>query len=243
MTGVQLQTEPKAQGVFRMQRIEDGAWDTRAGHENSFYFVTTANMTTNSRLWKMIFDDITNPGAGGTIEILLNGAEGYRMADNICFDRAGNVIIQEDAGGNDRLGKVWQYDTATGALTEIAAHDAYRFLPGGSSFLTNDEESSGVIDAEEVLGPGYLLLDVQAHYNIGDTELAEDGRLLALFNPDTFWIRTADHNQDGAVNTLDVLSFLNAWNARRPETDYNRDGSINTSDVSAYLNDWAVSRD
>jgi hypothetical protein len=29
------------------------------------------------------------------------------------------------------------------------------------AFLTQDEESSGIIDAEEILGPGWFLLDVQ----------------------------------------------------------------------------------
>ncbi|HZW09158.1 MAG TPA: FG-GAP-like repeat-containing protein [Phycisphaerales bacterium] len=49
---------------------------------------------------------------------------------------------------------------------------------------------------------------------------------------------TADFNGDGAVNTLDVLSFLNAWNADDPRADINGDGTINTQDVLAFLNLW-----
>ena len=48
----------------------------------------------------------------------------------------------------------------------------------------------------------------------------------------------ADFNGDGAVNTLDVLAFLNAWNAGDSSADFNGDGVINTLDVSAFLNAW-----
>ncbi len=48
----------------------------------------------------------------------------------------------------------------------------------------------------------------------------------------------ADFNGDGRVDTLDVLSFLNAWNAGDPRADINGDGAINTQDVLAFLNRW-----
>jgi hypothetical protein len=48
----------------------------------------------------------------------------------------------------------------------------------------------------------------------------------------------ADFNSDGSVNTLDVLAFLNAWNAQDPEADFNGDGAVNTLDVLAFLNEW-----
>ena len=48
----------------------------------------------------------------------------------------------------------------------------------------------------------------------------------------------ADFNDDGDVNTLDVLSFLNAWNAGEQAADFNEDGDINTLDVLAFLNAW-----
>ncbi|HZW08737.1 MAG TPA: GC-type dockerin domain-anchored protein [Phycisphaerales bacterium] len=50
----------------------------------------------------------------------------------------------------------------------------------------------------------------------------------------------ADFNADGAVNTLDVLAFLNAWSANDPNADFNRDGTINTQDVLAFLNAWTA---
>ena len=50
----------------------------------------------------------------------------------------------------------------------------------------------------------------------------------------------ADFNGDGAINTLDVLAFLNAWTAGDSAADINGDGEINTLDVLAFLNFWAA---
>jgi hypothetical protein len=48
-----------------------------------------------------------------------------------------------------------------------------------------------------------------------------------------------DFNNDGSVNTLDVISFLNAWAAGDTAADINGDGAVNTLDVLAFLNAWA----
>jgi hypothetical protein len=50
-------------------------------------------------------------------------------------------------GESARLGKLWLYDPSSDVLTEIAAHDTARFANGGSSLITEDEESSGIIPA------------------------------------------------------------------------------------------------
>ncbi|MBX9737868.1 MAG: DUF839 domain-containing protein [Phycisphaerales bacterium] len=198
--GFGLQTQSIANDVFRMQRVEDGAWDTRAGQENNFYFVTTATASTQSRLWRMSYTDITNPTAGGTIEMLwqssnpLNAASGLagtsavqspngvRMMDNMCLDQHGNIIITEDVGGNNVLGRVLLFNIASGQMSVIAQFDPASFATGGATFLTIDEESSGVIDAESILGQGWFLIDVQAHYANGST-LVEGGQLLAIQIP------------------------------------------------------------
>lgn len=56
----------------------------------------------------------------------------------------------------------------------------------------------------------------------------------------TFGACPSDFNSDGTVNTIDVLMFLNAWNAQAPEGDFNGDGNINTLDVLAFLNAWTA---
>jgi hypothetical protein len=65
----------------------------------------------------------------------------------------------------------------------VGAHNPTFFDPsaGSPEFITQDEESSGVIDAGRLLGPGWFLLDVQAHTLSGDPELVEGGQLLAMF--------------------------------------------------------------
>jgi hypothetical protein len=181
-TGTQLNSESISAGVTSFLRPEDGAWDP--SNPRDFYFNTTNNSQGPSRLWRLRFDDIANPEAGGIIEAVLDGTEGQKMLDNMTIDRYGHILLQEDVGNNPHLGKIWQYDIATDKLTQLAQHDPSRFLTGGANFLTQDEESSGIIDAQDILGPGWFLLDVQAHYNL-DGELVQGGQLLALYNPST----------------------------------------------------------
>ncbi|MFG0243198.1 MAG: GC-type dockerin domain-anchored protein [Phycisphaerales bacterium JB054] len=52
----------------------------------------------------------------------------------------------------------------------------------------------------------------------------------------------ADYNNDNAVNTQDVLAFLNDWNARNPNADCNGDSTVNTQDVLCFLNLWNACR-
>lgn len=184
MTGAQLEAASKdSSGAFRVtsfQRPEDGAWDPK--NRNDFYFVTTASFTGKSRLWKAHFNDAANPSAGGTIEMLLDGSEGPKMMDNLAINNRGQIVIQEDPGNQSYIAKIWRYDIATDQLVEVAHHDPDRFAPGASAFLTQDEESSGIIDASAILGQGWYLLVQQAHYAT-DSELVEGGQLLALHIP------------------------------------------------------------
>jgi hypothetical protein len=177
MSGAEIDAASEAAGVTSFLRPEDGAWDTL--NPNRFYFVTTGAFDQPSRLWAADFTDASNPAAGGTIKLLLNGTEGQQMLDNITVDTHGKVVLQEDVGGNAHLGKVWQYDPSTDSLTQLAQHDPDRFLSGGSKFLTQDEESSGVIDVSHILGSAgenVYLVDTQAHYSIAG-ELVEGGQL------------------------------------------------------------------
>ncbi len=183
VTGAALEAASGPSGTTNFARPEDGQWDPRPGFENNFYFVTTDDVTAvggRSRLWKATFNDITNPTAGGTVEVLLDGTEGGEMFDNMTIDSHGRVFIQEDPGTNNRLSKIWMYDLGTENFLEVAAHDATRFAPGAPQFLTTNEESSGIIDAKDILGDGWFLLDVQAHYAIPG-ELVEGGQLLAMY--------------------------------------------------------------
>lgn len=180
LTGAELEETSNANGVTLFRRPEDGAWDPR--NPNHFYFVTTASFTTKSRLWRLRFADAGNPTLGGQIDMLLEGTEGQRMLDNLTVTDRGQILLQEDPGNQPHLAKIWRYSIARDELSLVAQHDPRRFAPGGEFFLTQDEESSGIIDLSGILGEGWFLLDVQAHYAISG-ELVEGGQLLALHYP------------------------------------------------------------
>jgi hypothetical protein len=179
-SGATLESSAIGAGVTGFNRPEDGAWDPL--HPQDFYFVTTNAITAPSRLWRLRFNDVNNLQNGGTIDMLLDGTEGQLMFDNIAVDKKGHVYLLEDVGNDPHIGKVWRYTIATDQLTMIAQHNPNLFTPGASQFLTQDEEASGIIDASDVIGPGWFLVDVQAHYAT-DSELVEGGQLLAIFDP------------------------------------------------------------
>jgi hypothetical protein len=183
----QLETLTDSKGGTQFLRPEDGQWDPT--NPSDFYFVTTDRydqvkdkvgiQVGRSRLYRLRFTDITQPELGGTIEAMLDGTEAGNMFDNMTIDQHGQILIQEDVGNQAHLSKVWLYNVTKDRLVEIAQHDPKRFAPGAPNFLTQDEESSGIIDVSSILGEGWFLLDVQAHYPLGG-ELVEDGQLLAL---------------------------------------------------------------
>lgn len=204
-TGATLEADSVAAGVTTFLRPEDGAWDP--SNPKDFYFNTTHQLDQvsdgvgtqvgNSRVWQLRFDDPTNPELGGTIEAVVDGSTDkdatgkpvkVNMLDNMTIDRYGHIILNEDVGGNAHNGKVWQYDIATDSLTQLTKFDPARFGDIGvapTAPFTIDEETSGVIDVQEILGAGWFLLDAQAHYPNTDPALVEGGQLLALYNPAT----------------------------------------------------------
>lgn len=180
-TGATLQSESVTAGVTNFLRPEDGQFDP--ADPTKFYFVTTNGFGSPSRLFRLNLNSASNP-TGGTIDMLLDGTEGQQMLDNMTMDGLGHVILQEDPGNQTHIAKIWQYDIGTDTMKVLMEHDTNRFITGAPNFLTQDEESSGVIPAFDILGPGWFLADVQAHYNIAG-ELVQGGQLLAFYNPDS----------------------------------------------------------
>jgi len=164
--------------VTKWRRPEDGAWDPV--NVRDFYFATTASLTTKSRLWRLHFDDLAHPEAGGHVDMLLDGTEGPKNMDNLTITRRGEIFIEEDPGGDPRLARIWRYAIPSDHLMPVAEHDPVRFgLPGA---ITNAEEASGIIDASAILGDGWLLFTSQAHFVIPG-EFVEGGQLLAMHFP------------------------------------------------------------
>ena len=188
-----LQTESIAKSITQFRRVEDGHFDPT--NPDVFYFVTTDQFGGSTRLWKLTFDDITNPEAGGVIEIALDSPAGVpgEMFDNMTVNANGDVLLQEDPGNNPYLAKIWQWDASSGDLIQVAQHNPALFGAAGIDLFpdipgvqgTQDEESSGIIDLSHILGEGYYLADVQAHYSFTATtdptlELVQAGQLLVI---------------------------------------------------------------
>jgi hypothetical protein len=202
LTFDELEALSDTNGAAQFLRPEDGAWDPE--NPSDFYFVTTdrydefkdnidgtdpdtvIDEVGRTRLYRLRFTDIFNPELGGTIEAMLDGTEAGNMFDNMTMDRHGQILIQEDVGNQQHSSKIWLYDVNDATLTEVAKHDSARFgdlgVPATAPY-NQDEESSGIIDASHVLGRGWYLLDVQAHYNPGVPELVEGGQLLVMHVP------------------------------------------------------------
>ena len=181
-SGATLNTNSNNNGVTNFNRPEDGAWDPN--RPSDFYFATTASFTTPSRLWRLRFTDITNPELGGSITAVLEGAEGPKMMDNMVMDNHGHIMIQEDPGNQSHTAKIWQYKISSDAISLVMDQDTMRFKTGNPGFLTQDEESSGIIDLQGIKGAGWFLLYDQAHYAL-PSPLVDGGQLLAYFNPAT----------------------------------------------------------
>jgi hypothetical protein len=192
-SGKQQNAEAVADGTA-LNRVEDGAWDPRPGHHNDFYFLTTEgspqpNGSDGGGLWRLRFEDLDHPELGGTLTRLLDGNEswgtgrpGAYKPDNIDIDRDGNLLIQEDPGGADRVARILAYQIDSGARGVVATFDPKQFTPGEPKFITNDEESSGIIDARSVLGRGWYIFDAQVHKAISPDPdgLVQMGQLLLL---------------------------------------------------------------
>jgi secreted PhoX family phosphatase len=204
-TGAQLEADSTAAGVTKFARPEDGSWDP--ARPNDFYFVTTASFGRKddaatpaneytaglSRLWRLRFVDAANPSLGGTAEVLYESPaydpaqtdatqSGPRMMDNLTVVN-GEVLIQEDPGNNAYLAGIWQYDIAGDTMRRVYAHDASLFAPGSAGFVTQDEESSGIIPVFDLIGPRTFLAVTQVHKASADPELVEDGQLVAIKIP------------------------------------------------------------
>jgi hypothetical protein len=200
-TGAVLQSTSRTRGVTEFARPEDGAWDTK--NDNIFYFVTTGAsvatppgpaQTQTARLYRLVFDDIHRPTKGGRIELVvdsatLTGKDGQtaRSFDNMTMDGSGRAVVQEDPGNSGYIAKTWRINPFNGEAEQILESDRSRFVAGQPGFLTQDEESSGIIEITDLVrhakwfqrGHRYYLADMQAHRSLPAPSV-EDGQLYLI---------------------------------------------------------------
>ncbi len=137
--------------------------------------------------------------------------------------------------------------------TGLRTIDHNQYTHNGKIFQSNYHSGLRVFDSSDPTAPTEV-----AYFDTfpEDNDLGFDGSwsnypylpsgtiLISDMNRGLFIVRLdlcdADFNGDGAVNTLDVLAFLNAWTAQDPRADFNGDGAIDTRDVLAFLNAWTA---
>jgi secreted PhoX family phosphatase len=171
-------------------RIEDGNWDP--SNPNVYYFITTESnkdpVATKENpaepgvsrdgggLWRLTFKDGQNPLAGAKLELLLNGGEAPYLSkpDNLTVTKNGIIMIQEDPGNNAHVARILAYRISDGKIGTVAEFDKKYFTAAGSSFMTLDEESSGIIDVTDLMATSgdkntYFMFNAQVHTYSGVT--------------------------------------------------------------------------
>jgi hypothetical protein len=136
---------------------------------------TTRGAYMNGRLFRLVMNS-SDPLGTATLSILpganfddlgYNNAAAPHQPDNVESTKNA-IFFQEDPGShqaqsttfpNATNARIWRYDLTTGISTVVAEVDQ------SMSPVTQKGvwESSGIVDASEVFGPGAFLVDVQAH--------------------------------------------------------------------------------
>jgi hypothetical protein len=172
--------------------VDSGRGATSAGG-NAF-------TSSNGRVWKVVLDK-SDPTKVTSFSILIEGddapvkaANEIHQPDNI-ESTANSLLLQEDPGssqqfpvGSDIPGspnfdpaattaRVWLYDLATGTkrvvakVNQSADETAIDVDANPAKGALGAWESSGIVDASSVFGPGAFLLDVQAGTLVIDEEV------------------------------------------------------------------------
>ncbi|MEY3277653.1 MAG: hypothetical protein RLZZ426_139, partial [Actinomycetota bacterium] len=154
-------------------------------------------------LWKITFANIANPSAGAYLELILDGTEAS-LSDGIKLNKPDNmtmtndgavVLLQEDPGSNSHVARVLALRLSDLKLVTIATVDSAYVSKGNTdTYLTDDEETSGIFDATKLYkrtdGASYFMFNAQIHpatKNGGGTSYGTDplkALEVALARPD-----------------------------------------------------------
>jgi len=190
-----LKAAAAAKGAFKFDRLED--LTARPDVRGRTYFAETGKPppTLRGRIYQLDLDP-RNP-TQGRLKMILNGdaPDNDDIVNPDNMDASEKVlVIQEDresafrgdVGGSTGFSRVLTYSFKSGTLTPVARVATPATLRPGTW------ESSGVIDAGDVLGRDWWLLDVQAHSTTApqpgptlapNSSSGEDGQLLAIKIP------------------------------------------------------------
>jgi len=174
----ELKAASTARGAFRFARLEDAA--TSQDRPGRLYFADTGKNGANILRGALYQMDVSpSDPTQASLSLLLDNEAGDDIfrPDNIDTSPH-SVVIQEDGGQN----RILVYDIKTGALRVVAR------TPNTSW------ESSGVINAQTLLGNNWWFVDVQSHNStvaqpgpslVPNSGMGEDGQLLAIHIPNS----------------------------------------------------------
>ena len=177
--------------VFQFVRVEDIAYDKRAGMENVVYVVDSgrgtagnpgAGVSTNGRVWRMELDP-DDPTVVTSLSILVEGDDAavktlneVHQPDNI-ESTASGILLTEDPGSSQQFpfgstdpnattARLW-YVPFSGTPQVVVKVD--QSADGGPTDVDGRAagnlgawESTGIVDASAAFGPGAYLINVQA---------------------------------------------------------------------------------
>ncbi|MBA2294579.1 MAG: hypothetical protein H0W16_05555, partial [Actinobacteria bacterium] len=138
----------------------------------------------NGRIWKLEFTDPDDP-TQATLSLLIEGDDQpvktlgeIHQPDNLETTAAGSLMVTEDPGSSQQFpvgstdpaattARLWWVKLAEGDMTVAAkvdqsADEGPTDVDAARAGNLGDWESSGVVDASEVFGPGAFLVTIQA---------------------------------------------------------------------------------
>lgn len=197
---------------YKFARPKDGAWDP---NNSSRFILTTQGVglgedRMGARVYALEFAS-QNLLEGGEIRcIAREGEDRLLKLDNCEVDRDSTIWVQENPGRDDRLARVYRLHSGGEAMTyhaeELAhARPDYFDPKAGDTFITNNEESCGIVSLESIIGPGWFAVGMHSHVSLDSEdpsavldirgrerlgidlergkELVEDGQIMLMWTP------------------------------------------------------------
>jgi serralysin len=205
--------DTQTQKVFEFTRVEDIAYDREDSNVlyvvDSGRGATSAGgnafTSSNGRVWKLVLDK-KDPTKVTSFSLLIEGddkpvkaIDEIHQPDNI-ESTEDFLLITEDPGSSQQFpagstdpaattARLWRYDLSSGAMDVVAkvnqsADEGPTDVDAAPRGNWGAWESSGIVDASKLFGPGAFLIDVQAGTLVITEETRVEGRNTLTYQRD-----------------------------------------------------------